>query len=441
MCFPKCDRELDSLYKIGESMWKFLIVSLAFLFSFPRTSIASSCQSCAQEIVIDVNQLENIGDMLGTPTKVWFVNNTNVAFGDGSFANPFNTLLAAQIASATTDVIYVFAGDGTSTGMDQGFVMKDDQKVLGAGIDHIFYSCQGNVRVLAGSATLPMITNTNANVAAVTLANSCEVAGLHITGTNGGDGILGGDPNPAGPSTLGISHTNIHNNTIDNAAVTDGAIYLANCQGQLIIANNFIENITSTNFAVGIDVFYINFPVSSSIILKNNTVLTSGFFGIFVESFAPNGHVSCIAEDNFVSDCQSALLLAGLSGSPEMTICGRIRRNTLQNSIDNGLTISTSNGAIISAEISGNHLIANGNIGFEAHSFNSSTVCVKLLKNVSDNGFNLFQFDSSVFNAASSNGALSGIQRVNTGAFSTSGTINYVPLGTCNCLTETCCCN
>lgn len=421
-------------------MWKFLIVSLAFLFSFPKASIASSCPANAQEIVIDVNQLENIGDMLGTPTKVWFVDNTNVAFGDGSFANPFNTLLAAQIASTATDVIYVFAGDGTSTGMDQGFAMKDNQKILGAGIDHIFHSSQGKVRVLAGSATLPLITNTIANIAAVTLANSCEVAGLHITGTNGGDGILGGDPNPVGPSTLGISHTNIHNNTIDNAAVTDGAIYLANCQGQLIIANNFIANITSTNFAVGIDVFYVNFPVSSSVTLKNNTVLTSGFFGVFVESFAPNGHVNCIAEDNFVSDCQSAILLAGLSGSPEMTICGRFRRNTLQNSTDIGLVLSTSNGAIINAEVSNNHFTANGVVGFEAHSFNSSTVCVKLMNNVSDNGFNLVQFDTSTLNAASSNGALSGIQRVNTGTISPSGTIIYVPLGTCNCLTQTCGC-
>lgn len=62
---------------------------------------------------------------------VWFVDNTAVATGTGRSEAPFATLAAAQNASGEDDIIFVFAGDGTSAGYDTGFVMKNGQQLIG----------------------------------------------------------------------------------------------------------------------------------------------------------------------------------------------------------------------------------------------------------------------------------------------------------------------
>lgn len=437
----------DNVFKwIGQGQ-----ISLIFPFGRRKEVRKRKCYTCCDElllsermvqrvdrneiIVVDKKHIKStaIDPLTGEPYFFWFVDNTS--HSNGTIESPFNTLLAAQNASSVFDVIYVFPGNGTTLGMDQGFVMKNNQKIFGSGIDNKLATTKGEVAIPAQTENFPLITNTILNTAAITLANNCEVAGLYITATNGGDGILGGDPTPAGPTRLGIINTFVHNNIITNVNVTNGAIYLANCLGELIVSNNNISNITSANFSSGINIFYQFFPVNSASIITNNIVLNAGFFGIFVESFfSPSSHIVCIAEDNFVSICnQSAFLLAGLGDSLDTTICGKIRRNVFERSADNGLTISTSNAANINVEISYNRLNGNGNIGFEAHTFNSSTICVQMFKNISDNGFNIFQFDTSTLNAASLDEALSGIEEVNQGPVMTTGTINFVPFEACDC--------
>lgn len=66
--------------------------------------------------------------------RVWYVKN-NAAAGNGRSSNPFNTLAAGQTASAANDTIYVFAGDGTTTGQNAGITLKDGQRLIGEGVD------------------------------------------------------------------------------------------------------------------------------------------------------------------------------------------------------------------------------------------------------------------------------------------------------------------
>lgn len=372
-----------------------------------------------------------INPFTGKPYFFWFVDNTS--HSDGTFESPFATLIAAQNASSPNDIIYVFPGDGTTKGMNQGFVMQDNQKILGSGIQYDFSTTRGLITVPAQTETFPLITNQVFETAAITLANSCRVEGLHITATNGGDGILGGDPDPFGPTIVGISNTVIKSNIITDSNVTNGAIYLANCRGELIVSNNSISNITSSNFPAGIDVLHQVVPADVSVILTNNTISHAGLFGAVVQTFSPSGQINCVAENNFITNCDSGMLLAALDGLPGVTMCGNIRKNTIKNSVNNGFTISTSNVDTINAEISENTFIANAPVGFEAHSFNVSKICAKLINNTSDNGFNFVQFDSSVLNAASPDGTLSGIESSNIGSINISGTVNIVSTNACAC--------
>ena len=65
---------------------------------------------------------------------VWFVDNTNAGIEDGSQTNPFDTLFEAQTSSADGDLIFVFEGDGTTTGMNSGIALKNNQLLIGEGV-------------------------------------------------------------------------------------------------------------------------------------------------------------------------------------------------------------------------------------------------------------------------------------------------------------------
>ena len=174
----------------------------------------------------------------GQPYFFWFVDNQS--HSAGTFESPF-PLVDAQNASHPFDIIYVYPGDGTKTGMDMGFVMQDNQKIWGAGIDHPLSTTLGTVIVPAMANALPLITNTVSEGSGITLANSCEVAGLHIDGTSGGAAI-GGNVLMFNPR---ITNALIQNNVITNCDTSfdGGAIALFNCLGNLTIINNQISNI------------------------------------------------------------------------------------------------------------------------------------------------------------------------------------------------------
>ena len=179
-------------------MWKYLL-SAAML-------LGSICNALTESHVITADYLETELLSFGSNSlkqRVWFVNNTNPQAGEGSYANPFNTLVAAQNASREYDIIFVYPGDNTTAGMNQGFVMKKGQRLLGAGVDHDFFLNGKKFTVAAATTTLPSITNAVGGNG-ITLANSTHVEGIHLVNINAGTPILGGDNNPLAPLTPAI---------------------------------------------------------------------------------------------------------------------------------------------------------------------------------------------------------------------------------------------
>lgn len=131
-------------------------------------SDGAGCTSPTQTAPVGINQ------------RVWYVNNAANGAGDGRQTTPFQTLAAAQSASAAADTIYVFRGNGTTSGQNAGFVLKDNQTLIGEGSELKV----GAVSVLPAGAAPASIGNFDG--VGLTLANGNTVRGLNVGGTSGG---------------------------------------------------------------------------------------------------------------------------------------------------------------------------------------------------------------------------------------------------------------
>jgi hypothetical protein len=126
----------------------------------------------------------------GTAQKVYVVDNTAAAGGDGSAENPFNTLAGAQGAAGAHGIIYVKAGDGTSAGMNAGVTLSaTGQKLIGSGVALAFDADTMRVAripgltdgaVIESATSAPVVTNAAGNGVSIT-ADSVEVAGLSVS--------------------------------------------------------------------------------------------------------------------------------------------------------------------------------------------------------------------------------------------------------------------
>jgi hypothetical protein len=409
-------------------MWKFILGAILFLNAscfaysnftkFPNQVISEQLfvdqereDTSEDTIVINIDQVEDVIEELNharfcksNKVKIWFVDNTNPLPGNGSHKNPFNTLLAAQVASKEGDIIFVFPGDNTTKGMDQGFVMKDDQRLLGAGIHHRIDFPKKKLIVLAPSTTLPRITNTSGSV--VILANSCEVSGFNIVNITNGDGILGGDPTPGNPQIFGIKNTVIRKNFIgtfgrDQNIVLNGAIYLPNCTGKLVIQQNYILNVLSIvqESGTGIRLLNTNVPVSSRVTITGNIVSNTGSTGIILSHSSPKGKVKAIIEDNTVfniGQVGDAIFIGTQGITSGGLLCADIKNNFCQN-IHAGfdLHLQSSGRAYIRAKVRENVIARSAMLetgflpGFSASSLNSSHICLTLVENFSEMGYEL----------------------------------------------------
>ncbi|HEX4839268.1 MAG TPA: hypothetical protein VFU89_02360, partial [Rhabdochlamydiaceae bacterium] len=172
------------------------------------------------------------------PWIVWFVDNTSHSLG--TYESPFPTLVAAQTASGPNDIIYVFPGDGKTTGMDAGITLKDGQQLFGSGIAQSIPTTKGQLTIPAHSSGQPQITNLGGSV--VTLANGNQVSGLGLQiSLSGSAGING---------TSAIQDALIQNNTIVGSVPHTG-IHIDGF-GKLFILNNQVTGPISSNDGISL---------------------------------------------------------------------------------------------------------------------------------------------------------------------------------------------
>ena len=107
-----------------------------------------------------------------------FVN--NLSSSAGTYESPYATLVAAQNASQPGDIIYVFPGDGTTTGMAAGITLKEGQNFWGSGVGHTLATNLGTIFIPNLTSTSPTITNVDSVI--VVPYNNNEISGFVISG-------------------------------------------------------------------------------------------------------------------------------------------------------------------------------------------------------------------------------------------------------------------
>lgn len=336
-------------------------------------------------------------------------------------------------------MIYVFPGNGTTAGMDQGITLKNNQKFFGAGIPHELATSSGPIEIPALAHTFPSITNTDNTV---TLANNNEISGLTIFSAL--NSVFGD----------GITNTLITNNVIEAG---DCGIALQDFTGEGTIDNNDIQGL--------VGFFTDNSLGNHHLTISNNTLFAtqSGSFGI---DYTIDGNsIGNVEVSN--NDFSSSQLGVGIV-SLDTSICNMMISNNTGNTplgataigfinVDTNVDailnltlvenqMNNTNGIFIEAQgdshVSINAVanqVTNSENGFFISSGNPTApdltvITTRLTQNTSsrvnpaDPGYFLIdQTPSSTFFLQSPNLALSGVEAINTGSFSTFGTITFIP--------------
>jgi len=368
----------------------------------------------------------------GLPWHFQFVNNQSSS--TGTFESPFNTLLDAQNASLPFDVIYVFAGDKTTTGMNQGIVLQNNQKLFGSGVSHELVTTKGSIEIPALSHSLPSIANSTNTVV---LADNNEVSGFKIF--SGGNGIVGNT----------ITNAAINNNIIE---ASNDDIHLFDLFGVGTIENNIMQGHDGIALSYDKGQFHVT--------IRENQILNAPLFStgiIVLLNNDANGKVK-ILDNNLMGESQGMSLIPdqtsvlnlvisnnkGQNFSPGRFIGMEARgssslnviltENQLTNSNSQGITFITTSSSIGTINAVANTITGANSSGLFIQAKDSSTLSARLTENnssaigIPNSGYELDNLGAtSTFFLQSPNGALSGVESLNTGTFSTTGTITFIP--------------
>jgi len=200
-----------------------------------RTSLSTSTAQTTTTSVVATNP------NTGMPWNFIFVNNTS--HSHGTFESPYRELREAERNSNPFDIIYVLPGDGTSTGLDREFKMKNNQKLWGAALPYDLETAEGSVRIPEFARTAPVLERASREGAGpiVIAANNTEIAGLHLVTGNNTDGIR----------VENIHNVFIHDNTLNVTTNTNGSksrgIIFETSSGNINISRNIfnLKNDTS----------------------------------------------------------------------------------------------------------------------------------------------------------------------------------------------------
>ncbi|MDR3623627.1 MAG: right-handed parallel beta-helix repeat-containing protein [Chlamydiales bacterium] len=336
-------------------------------------------------IVIDKTKKTSIAinPLTGLPYIFVFVDNTSSS--KGTYESPYPTLVEAQNNSSPYDVIYVFPGDGTTTGMNSGISLQAYQKFWGSGISHPLQTTVGTITIPAYSSSSPIITNTNVDTDgnAVDLATNNVVSGFTITSALN-DAIYGTDLQSLEVSSCTIENTNTFpieasfsgdasisitdNQFLDN---TNGILLTLNGTSSVVCSNNtfksqtsvssvpleisvdsnsfsaYIENNIFNENTTGSIRFNIDNVVNADINLLNNTITNNGTgsqdvlgSSVVVISNGTSDNCSITLKDNMFSSNVSNSLYMYTSGEIT-TLAVTVSDNTMSDNGGSGIVLAT----------------------------------------------------------------------------------------------------
>jgi len=321
------------------------------------------------------------------PWFVLFVNNTSTD-PIGTFENPFNMLLQAQNGSSPGDIIYVFPGDGTTTGMDAGITLQDNQFFWGSGATQTLPTTRGVISILPQTANPPVITNTGVGSGdGVDLAVNNEVVGFKIFEA-ANNGIFGSDVGnlliaqndillsrnqgvlifgTTGPSSITALNNTLSQNGIDGFVIGAG--------GTTALSLDFEGNDVFLNRRNGLEIDTTQAAVVTALV-KNNTIQANENNGIayFYDDF-PTSLTATIDSNTIMNNLSDGILVVPINFGQvsETAIALTVTNNTIEANDGSGVEIDYSNNTMIQALVQGNSLSNNSTLGFTLPSFEVDT--------------------------------------------------------------------
>jgi hypothetical protein len=205
-------------------------------------------------------------------SRVWYVRN-NTGGTSGRSHDPFATLAAAEAAATPGDTIYVFTGDGTTSGQNSGFTMSSNQRLLGAGVQlDVPVSVNGgpNPTVLLAAGSRPSIGNSAGSGVTAQNVSGVEIAGLNVSASSSGVSIA---------TTAGSGSANVHDMGVTSAATEGFDIDGGGAAGLLTVMVNNVSVVSTGN----------GFDARSSagevrVALDGSTMTSTGGTGVFLNT-------------------------------------------------------------------------------------------------------------------------------------------------------------
>ncbi|HEY2322159.1 MAG TPA: tandem-95 repeat protein [Thermoanaerobaculia bacterium] len=250
-------------------------------------------------------------------SRVWYVKNDAPALGSGRSIDPFTALSSAQTSASAGDTIYVFTGDGTTTGQNSGIVLANaNERLIGEGVAlTVNVGVNGNPSptTLRAAGTAPKIGNPSGDGVFSTNTSGIEVQGINVSGAPNAIHIT--------TSAAGSGSATVANNIV-NAATAEGIKVLGAGSGTLTVTltNNIV---TSTGNAIDASstagALHLSVDGNSVASLSSNGIAVSGA-GTTVTSFGSNNVSGTTALDGVtmsggvVFDAVPGLPLTAVSG-------------------------------------------------------------------------------------------------------------------------------
>ena len=306
--------------------------------------------------------------------KIEQVNSNAGTSGNGTAANPFNTVSAAQGAGA--DVILVQGGSVLNTSV----ILSNGQHLIGDGSHQALKLDGGGVVYIptqvAGGAT-PQFSGVNGP--AVTMATNSEFSGF-IVKNNNGNGVVGS--NVAGATIRDVSFQNI----------TGDAVRFTNSSGNFVLDNLTINQTTASGitFVGGTPNLSLSASISGT---QNDGILLSNLSGgpIQIDNTTINQTGgSGLRLNNVAADVTVTGLTTKQTSGSGVSITGGTASNTYR--FGYTTTINQPNGVGLNvnnttAAVTIDNLVVNSTAGSPAVSLTNSTGKITL-SNVTANTTN-----------------------------------------------------
>ncbi len=319
--------------------------------------------------------------------------------GDGTVENPFQTLAGAEGVPAAD---FILVRHGTGAAYDGGITLKDNQRLLGEGLEHQFdaYAAFGKVAIQgtftlpttatdpnglsANPADTPILTNSGGH--AVTLANNNEVSSFIIN-------------SPTGTAIFGNGITDFNLNNLDINDPTLGGIVLNNAAGQGSIntvainggfgpgvmvsnANTAPLNLDISDVSVAGTTQALSIGASNSEIIASIDRYLAANNGSGLDITSTNGgtFTGQILNSTF-NDSTSGDGMRLTASDSNSAINVAMRNTKAHDSFGNGLVVDSSNDALIAADITDGNFSNSGLDGIRVLANNSSSPNILTMTN------------------------------------------------------------